>query len=79
VVFVRKKETEMAPMAVTIQTASPPIEHCRFLPKNRNDWSTNAQDAFREVLGELDTWSRRHDAPRGLNSWIAEEAVRRSW
>lgn len=79
VVLVREKETAMAPTAVNIQAASPSIEHYRFLPKSRNDWSTNAQNSFREVLGELDAWSRKQDLSRSLNSWIAEEAVRQSW
>jgi len=68
----------MAPMAVNIETAAPVIEHCHVLPKNRNDWSSSARTAYREVLGELEVWSRRQDSPKGLNSWIAEEAVRRS-
>ena len=79
VVFVKEKETAMAPMAVNIQAATPPIEHCHFLPKSRSDWTADARDSYREVLGELDAWSRRQDSSRSLNSWIAEEAVRQSW
>lgn len=69
----------MAPMVINIEAAAPPIEHCRVLPKKRSEWSSGAQSAYREVLGELETWSWRHDSSRILNSWIAEEAVRQSW
>ena len=31
------------------------------------------------LLRELNSWSRDHDWPMSTNSWIAEEAVRRSW
>jgi len=68
----------MAPMTTTIATAFAGIGPYRLLPDDRRDWSSDEQDSYREVLAELDTWSRRHDAPRSLNSWIAEEAVRRS-
>ena len=77
-VFVREKETAMAPM-ITIETGTPGFDHLHVLSDNRDEWSSGAENAYRHVLGELDAWSRRHDAPRGLNSWIAEEAVRRSW
>jgi len=78
VVFIREKETEMAPMTTTIATATPAIEHCHLLPESRREWSSGVQNAYRGVLNELDTWCRKYDAPKGLNSWIAEEAVRRS-
>ncbi len=68
----------MAPMTATIATATPAIEHCRLLPERRPEWPSGAQSAYRGVLDELDAWCRNNDAPRGLNSWIAEEAVRRS-
>ena len=79
VVYVREKETEMAPMAVNIEAATPVIEHCHLLPTKRNEWSSGAQAAHREVLGELDAWCRKQDSPKGLNMWIAEEAIRQSW
>ena len=69
----------MAPMVVNIEPANPSIEHCHILPTNRSEWSTGARNAYREVLGELDMWSRRQDASKSLNSWIAEEAVRQTW
>jgi hypothetical protein len=78
-VFVRDKETEMAPMTVNIESTTPVIEHCLVLPKNRNEWSSGARTAYREVLGELEVWSRRQDLSKSLNSWIAEEAIRQSW
>lgn len=68
----------MAPM-ITIDTVTPAIKRPQTLSDNRDEWSSGAECAYRHVLGELDAWSRRHDAPRGMNSWIAEEAVRRSW
>ena len=34
--------------------------------------------ACRDVLRQLDAWCRSHDAPSGLNAWIAEEALRRA-
>jgi hypothetical protein len=77
VVSDREKETEMAPMTTTIATVVPGIGRCHLLPDNRRDWPSDEQDSYREILTELDAWSRRHDAPRSLNSWIAEEAVRR--
>jgi len=78
-VQVRDKETDMAPMAVNIETATPAIEHCLVLPNNRNEWSTAAQTAHHEILDALDAWCRKQDSPKGLNSWIAEEAIRQSW
>jgi len=78
-VYVRDKETEMAPMAVNIATATPVIEHCHALPINRSEWSSGAQTAHHEVLGELDAWCRKQDSTKVLNSWIAEEAIRQSW
>ena len=67
----------MAPMPVNIEAATPPIEHSHLLPKNRRDWPATDQDSYREVLEKLDAWCRAHDAPKSLNSWVAEEAVRR--
>lgn len=79
VVTVRERETEMAPMTASIETTASPIEHCQALPTNRGEWTPGAQNAYREVLGELDAWSRRLDSSKSLNSWIAEEAIRQSW
>jgi len=67
----------MAPMIVNTETAATVIGPCHMLPENRHDWPLDDQVSYREVLGELDAWSRRHDASKSLNSWIAEEAVRR--
>ena len=78
-VNVREKETLMAPMVVNIEPATPSIEHFHILPTNRCEWSSGAQNAYREVLGELDMWSRRQDGSKSLNSWIAEEAIRQTW
>jgi len=64
---------------ITIDAAAGTINRPPVLSDDRDEWSSGAASAYRHVLEELDAWSRRHDAPRGLNSWIAEEAVRRSW
>lgn len=69
----------MAPIAINIEAATPPAEHFHLLPENRSEWSSGARDAYREVLGALDSWSRQQDESKSLNSWIAEEAVRQSW
>ena len=67
----------MAPMIVNTETATSVIRPCHLLPNNRHDWPSDEQESYREVLGELDAWSRKQDSSRSLNSWIAEEAVRR--
>jgi hypothetical protein len=69
----------MVPMAINIEAATSPTEHFHALPENMEDWSSGARNAYREVLGALDSWSSRQDASKSLNSWIAEEAVRQSW
>jgi hypothetical protein len=66
-------------MTTPTEAASRPIEHNHILPVDRGDWSSDARRAFDHVLGELDAWSRQHDAPKSLNSWIAAEAVRQAW
>ncbi len=38
-------------------------------------WSSDADNARRDVLAQLDAWCRRHDASRIFNSWVAEQAV----
>ena len=49
------------------------------LPQNRTEWPDNAGKEYNRLLRELNSWSREHDWPMSGNSWIAEEAVRRSW
>ena len=49
------------------------------LPEARAAWPPAAAQEYQQLLRELDTWSREHDWPMSSNSWIAEEAVRRSW
>lgn len=51
----------------------------RALPEDRNRWPREAGEARERLLWELNRWSRDHDWPSTLNSWIAEEAVRREW
>ena len=49
------------------------------LPDEREEWPNDANREYRRLLRELNSWSRDHDWPMTGNSWIAEEAVRRSW
>lgn len=49
------------------------------LPVEREEWPNDATREYRRLLRELNSWSRDHDWPMTGNSWIAEEAVRRSW
>ena len=49
------------------------------LPEDRKRWTRNADAAHASLLRELNQWSRDNDWPSTLNSWIAEEAVRRTF
>jgi hypothetical protein len=49
------------------------------LPAQRSEWPDGAAREYHRLLRELNSWSRDHDWPMSGNSWIAEEAVRRSW
>jgi hypothetical protein len=49
------------------------------LPEERDQWPDDASREYTRLLRELNSWSRDHDWPMSGNSWIAEEAVRRSW
>ena len=49
------------------------------LPDDRVDWPEGAGREYSRLLRELNSWSREHDWPMSGNSWVAEEAVRRSW
>jgi hypothetical protein len=49
------------------------------LPNERTEWPDDAGREYGRLLRELNSWSRDHDWPTSSNSWIAEEAVRRSW
>jgi hypothetical protein len=66
-------------MTATVEAAVQPVDHTHVLPMDRADWSAGAHRAYDQVLAELDSWSRKHDASKTLNSWIAEEAVRQVW
>jgi hypothetical protein len=56
--------------------ATPALE---LLPEERAEWPDDAAREYQRLLRELNSWSREHDWPMSDNSWIAEEAVRRSW
>lgn len=49
------------------------------LPEERTEWPNGADREYHRLMRELNAWSREHDWPMATNSWIAEEAVRRSW
>jgi hypothetical protein len=68
----------MPVIALIAESAAPSIEPCRVLSDDPEGWSGDARAAFRSVLSELDAWCRKHDASSRLNSWVAEEAIRRS-
>ncbi|MEJ2580300.1 MAG: hypothetical protein P8127_01475 [Acidobacteriota bacterium] len=64
---------------ITAQNMAPAIPRIEVLPEKRDEWPDNATKEYRQLLRELNDWSREHDWPMSSNSWIAEEAVRRSW
>lgn len=49
------------------------------LPEDRTQWPREADTARTSLVRELNRWSRDNDWPSTLNSWIAEEAVRRGY
>ncbi len=49
------------------------------LPADRKRWPRSADAAHDSLLRELNRWSRENDWPSTLNSWVAEEAVRRAF
>jgi hypothetical protein len=59
-------------------TMSPSYLRGEALPSDVSSWPEDAEIARREVLRQLDGWCRTYDRPTNLNSWIAEEAIRRS-
>jgi hypothetical protein len=65
--------------AVTEHNATPPFPGVEALPAERDRWPEDAAREYRRLLRELNSWSRDHDWPMSGNSWIAEQAVRRSW
>ena len=50
-----------------------------ILPEDHRQWPRSADQARESLLRELNRWSRDNHWPTTLNSWIAEEAVRREW
>ena len=67
----------------SISTASETAPHTPVQPAPLSasppEWPGEAQSAYRQVLGQLDSWCAAHDSSRALNSWVAEEAVRQAW
>ena len=51
----------------------------KTLSSERAEWPDEAGREYGRLLRELNSWSRDHDWPMSSNSWIAEEAIRRSW
>jgi len=58
---------------------APVLPAVEVLPSERAEWPNDAGREYSRLLRELNSWSRDHDWPMSSNSWIAEEAVRRSW
>ena len=68
----------MASVTITSRPISPNIPQTP-LTGDPGNWPSAARDTRRQVVAQLDSWCRTHDASRTLNSWIAEEAIRQSW
>lgn len=49
------------------------------LPADRKLWPSDADAARESLIRELNRWSRDNDWPATLNSWVAEEAIRRGF
>ena len=49
------------------------------LPEDQSQWPRAAEKARDLLFRELNRWSRDNDWPTTMNSWIAEEAVRRGF
>jgi len=64
---------------ITEHNATKVFPAVEVLPRDRIEWPDNAGKEYSRLLRELNSWSREHDWPMSGNSWIAEEAVRRSW
>jgi len=69
----------MAPIVVVHRPAPTAMPQQRSVSGRPAEWPDAARDAYRGVLAELDSWCRSHNASQELNSWVAEEAIRRSW
>ena len=65
--------------AITEHNGAEFIPAIEALPADRAEWPEDAGRAYIELLRGLNSWCREHDCPMVTNSWIAEEAVRRSW
>ena len=64
---------------ITQHRISTPLRAADILPDEREEWPVAASTEYRRLLRELNSWSREHDWPNSSNTWIAEEAIRRSW
>jgi len=69
----------MASVVTTSAAPGTPLPQSSALADDPNQWPSDARDAHRRVLSQLESWCRAHDSSKALNSWIAEEAVRQSW
>lgn len=65
--------------AITEHNVFTKVPAVEALPEARIEWPDQAAREYHRLLRELNSWSRDHDWPMSGNSWIAEEAVRRSW
>jgi hypothetical protein len=69
----------MAPIVIPSEPASPAFPQSDPRDDHTAGLPSDAITARRRIIAELDAWCRRHDSPHGLNTWIAEEAIRRCW
>jgi hypothetical protein len=69
----------MPPATPAIETARQTTDRSILLAHDPEQWVPSARQAYRDVLAELESWCRKHQAPQGLNTWVAEEAIRRAW
>lgn len=61
------------------QVTTPIVAQVNCLPADRSQWPVDAFDSYRQILRDLDRWSRENDFPVITNAWVAEEAVRQGW
>lgn len=49
------------------------------LPRHVSHWPAEARHTYRQLLRQLNTWSRVNRWPPTGNPAVAEEAVRQAW
>jgi hypothetical protein len=74
-----RAETEVVMETIAEHNGARVFPAIEALPVQREEWPDDANHAYDDLLQQLNSWCREHDCPMVTNSWIAEEAVRRSW